>query len=105
MLKTKALISTAQLICVFVFVYAYRWFSRAQALLSFSAGRSGHDFYSLSDFVFQFKRKFSTSSQRFSTKFYDSALEAVKDIPSDCKLLVGGKVIFGIEHLLRYNSS
>ena len=74
-------------------------------VIKLSVGCSGYDFYSLSDFVFQFKRKFSTSSQRFSTKFYDSALEAVKDIPSDCKLLVGGKVIFGIEHLLRYNSS
>ena len=34
MAKTKALIScavTAQLICVFVFAYANRWFSHAQA--------------------------------------------------------------------------
>ena len=49
-------------------------------------------------FMFQFKRKFSTSSQRYSTKFYDSAHEAVKDIPSDCKLLVGGMVILLKEH-------
>lgn len=39
---------------------------------------------------------FSTTSRKGSAKFYDNALEAVADIPSSSKLLVGGFGLCGI---------
>ncbi|KAH3747287.1 hypothetical protein DPMN_181711 [Dreissena polymorpha] len=40
--------------------------------------------------------KFSTSNRLHAASHYKTALEAVQDIPSDCKLLVGGFGLCGI---------
>lgn len=44
-------------------------------------------------YFFQLSKKFSTSQQRYKAKFYSDASEAVKDIPDNAKLLVGGNTI------------
>ncbi|KAJ8306249.1 hypothetical protein KUTeg_016794 [Tegillarca granosa] len=46
--------------------------------------------------ITQISKKFSTSQQRLKAKFYADASEAVKDIPDNAKLLVGGFGLCGI---------
>ena len=56
-------------------------------------------FFSILFYFFQYAN-FSISSTLKAPQFCQSAVEAVKDIPDDSKLLVGGMIIFFYQFLI-----
>ena len=52
--------------------------------------------FKFDSFVFQLGASFSTSSQRWKPTFCGNAEEAVHDIPSGSKIVVGGFGLCGI---------